>query len=150
MKKRFIVLLMLFTSTSLFANTNSLKNKEPVLSKNAPAPIGVYSQAIKTNKFVYISGQIPMDVKTGELVTGDFNAHFKQAMMNVDAIAKAAGGNLNNIVKLTIYLTDLSNFASVNTIMKQYFKEPYPARAVIEIQKLPKNADVEIEAMMEN
>lgn len=123
--------------------------KEIIQTNDAPAPIGIYSQAIKAGNTIYISGQIPMDPKTGALVHGDFKEQVKQTFMNLEAITKAAGGTLNNIVKLTVYLTDLNNFAAVNESMEKLFQKPYPARAVIEIKALPKNAMIEIEAVMQ-
>lgn len=121
---------------------------EKIFTPDAPAPIGTYSQAIKSHQTIYISGQIGIDPKTGELVDSDFNHQLQQVFKNMAAIAKAAGGNINDVAKLTIYVTDLSHFNSVNDIMKGYFHEPYPARAVIEVKALPKNALVEIEAIM--
>jgi len=147
MKKLLLNLFILNIATPLISLAdNQPSSKHVVYTKNAPAPIVVYSQAIKVNKTVYISGQISIDPKTGELVKGDFNTQFKQAILNLNEVAKAAGGSLDNIVKVSVYLTDLNNFPTVNNIMKTYFHEPYPARAVIEIKKLPKNATVEIEA----
>ena len=122
--------------------------KKSIYTENAPAPIGTYSQAIQLGNTVYISGQIPVDPKTGELVQGTFSEQLKQAFSNISEISKAAGGNLDNILKLTIYLKDLNNFTTVNEVMNEYFHQPYPARAVIEIKALPKNAAVEIEAVM--
>ncbi|WP_133134870.1 RidA family protein [Legionella nautarum] len=122
--------------------------KESIDTKNAPAPIGTYSQAIKFGNSIYISGQIAVDPATGELVQGNFTNQIRQAFTNISEISKAAGGSIDDIVKLTIYLTELKNFAEVNEVMKEFFQQPYPARAVIEIKALPKNALVEIEAVM--
>jgi reactive intermediate/imine deaminase len=151
MKNLLLVLCALNLATPIvtLACGEAQNTKQAINTKNAPAPIGAYSQAIKIGKTVYISGQIPIDVKTGNLVEGDFNAQFTQAVLNVSEITKAAGGSLDSIVKLTIYIADLNNFATVNTVMNKYFHEPYPARAVVQISKLPKNAAVEIEAVME-
>lgn len=99
-------------------------------------------------KMLYISGQIPLDLKTGELVKGNIQKQVRQAIANLSEITKASGGNLDNIVKITIYVTDLGNFSVINEIMSEYFHKPYPARAVLEIKALPKHADIEIEAIM--
>ena len=128
---------------------SSIAHKHAIYTKNAPAPIGAYSQAMKMGNTTYISGQIPIDNKTGELVKGDFSDQFRQAIINLSEITKASGGSLNDIVKVTVYVTDLANFAVLNKVMKEYFHEPYPARVVVEIKGLPKHAAVEIEAVME-
>ncbi len=143
MKKIFLTLFLLMPCSELLAA------KESIYTKNAPAPIGVYSQAIKTGSTVYISGQIPIDPTTGNMLQGSFKNQVRLALANVNAIAKAAGGNLDDIVKVTVYLTDLNNFAAVNEAMLEVFHHPYPARAAIEIKALPKNATVEIEAVMQ-
>ena len=113
----------------------------------APAAIGTYSQAIKAGDTVYMSGQIPLDPKTMELVEG-FEAQTVQVFENLKAVAEAAGGSLADIAKLNIFLTDLGNFATVNEIMSRYFQQPYPARAAIGISALPKGAQVEMDAIM--
>ncbi|MBF6623963.1 MAG: RidA family protein [Pseudomonas stutzeri] len=113
----------------------------------APAAIGTYSQAIKAGDTVYISGQIPLDPKSMELVEG-FEAQTVQVFENLKAVAEAAGGSFQDIVKLNIYLTDLANFATVNEVMSRYFQQPYPARAAIGISALPKGAQVEMDAVM--
>lgn len=113
----------------------------------APAAIGTYSQAIKAGDTVYMSGQIPLDPKSMELVEG-FEAQTVQVFENLKAVAEAAGGTFQNIVKLNIYLTDLGNFATVNEVMSRYFQQPYPARAAIGISALPKGAQVEMDAVM--
>ena len=143
MKKLLFPLLCLVTCNTTFAA------KESIYTKNAPQPIGVYSQAIKTGHTIYISGQIPIDPKTGSIVEGNFKNQTRQVISNINEIAKAAGGTLDDIVKLTVYLTDLNSFALVNEVMLESFHSPYPARAVIEIKSLPKNAVVEIEAVMQ-
>ncbi|MGB5345550.1 MAG: RidA family protein [Woeseia sp.] len=117
-------------------------------SDNAPAAIGSYSQAVAAGRLVFMSGQIPLDPKTMELVKGDFAARTRQVFDNLRAVAEAAGGSLDDVVKLTIYLTDLANFATVNEIMAEYFSKPYPARAAIGAAALPKGADVEAEAIL--
>lgn len=122
--------------------------KKIIHSDNAPAAIGPYSQAVATGGLVFLSGQIPLDAKTMEVVAGDFTARTRQVFDNLAAVAEAAGGSLNDIVKLTIYLTDLGNFATVNDIMAEYFDEPYPARAALGAAALPKGVDVEAEAIM--
>jgi reactive intermediate/imine deaminase len=122
--------------------------KKDINTPNAPAPIGTYSQAIQWGHALYVSGQIPMDPKTSALVSGDFSAQTRQAFNNLNEIVKASGGDINNTLKLTIYLSDLSNFSQVNDVMQEYFHEPYPARAVIEVKSLPKQAPIEIEAIV--
>jgi reactive intermediate/imine deaminase len=118
-----------------------------ISTENAPAAIGTYSQAIKAGNTVYMSGQIPLDPKTMELVEG-FEAQTVQVFENLKAVAEAAGGSLKDIVKLNIFLTDLSNFATVNEVMSRYFQQPYPARAAIGISALPKAAQVEMDAIL--
>lgn len=122
--------------------------KHIIQTEDAPKAIGPYSQAVKAGNTVYFSGQIPLDPKTMTLVGGDISAQAEQVFVNLQAVAKAAGGSLDAIVKLTIYLTDLNGFPLVNEIMKTFFKEPYPARSTIQISALPKAAQIEIEAIM--
>lgn len=117
-------------------------------SDNAPAAIGTYSQAVAAGSLVFISGQIPLDPATMELVDGDFAARTRRVFDNLSAIAEAAGGSLDNVVKLTIYLTDLGSFGTVNEVMAEYFAEPYPARAALGVASLPKGCDVEAEAVL--
>jgi reactive intermediate/imine deaminase len=123
-------------------------DKKPVHSDHAPKAIGTYSQAIRSGNFVFLSGQIPLDPVTMEIVSGDFEARARQVFSNLQAVAEAAGGSLNNVVKLTVYLTDLGNFATVNKVMSEFFSEPYPARAAVGVAALPKAADVEAEAIL--
>lgn len=123
-------------------------NKEAVHTSGAPAAIGTYSQAIRTGNLVFLSGQIPLNPATMELVGDDFEARARRVFENLKAVAEAAGGSLEGIVKVTIYLTDLANFATVNTVMAEYFSEPYPARAAVGVASLPKGADVEAEAIL--
>ncbi len=123
-------------------------SKKALHTDDAPAAIGTYSQAIQTNGLVFMSGQIPLDPVTMELVEGDFEARARQVFDNLRAVAEAAGSDLNHIVKLTVYLTDLGNFAAVNSVMSEYFDEPYPARAALGVASLPKGADVEAEAVL--
>jgi len=144
------IFIILFSITSLAQGVNSSTiGKQAIYTKNAPAPIGAYSQAVKIGSTIYISGQIPIDNQTGELVEGDFNHQFRQAISNLSEIIRSAGGTLNDLVKVTIYVTDLANFAVLNQVMAEYFHQPYPARVVIEVRGLPKHAAVEIEAIME-
>ncbi len=121
---------------------------EQVHSDKAPAAIGPYSQAIKTGSLAFLSGQIPLDPQTMEIVSEDVAAQTHQVFRNLIAVAEAAGGNLSNAVKLTIYVTDLGDFAVVNEIMAGYFSEPYPARATIQVSALPKGSSVEIDAVL--
>ncbi len=121
---------------------------EQVHSDSAPAAIGPYSQAIKAGPLVFLSGQIPLDPKSMEIVSDDVAAQTHQVFKNLIAVADAAGGSLSNAAKLTIYLTDLGDFAVVNKIMAGYFSEPYPARATIQVSALPKGSRVEIDAVL--
>ena len=121
---------------------------EQVHSDSAPAAIGPYSQAIKAGPLVFLSGQIPLDPKSMEIVSDDIAAQTHQVFKNLIAVADAAGGSLSNAAKLTIYLTDLGDFAVVNKIMAGYFSEPYPARATIQVSALPKRSAVEIDAIL--
>jgi reactive intermediate/imine deaminase len=123
-------------------------SRQPIHSDNAPAAIGTYSQAIKSGDLVFLSGQIPLDPATMEFVQGDFEARARQVFDNLQAVAAAAGGDLNQVVKLTIFLTDLGNFATVNSVMEDYFDQPFPARAAVGVASLPKGADVEADAIL--
>jgi reactive intermediate/imine deaminase len=114
----------------------------------APQAIGTYSQAVRVGNTVYVSGQIPLDPASGQLVSGDIEAEIRRVFDNLAAIAEAAGGSLANVVKLTVFLTDLANFAKVNQIMASYFREPYPARAAVGIAALPRGARVEVECIL--
>lgn len=125
-----------------------MATREQVQSDTAPAAIGPYSQAIKTGSLVFLSGQIPLDPQSMEIVAEDVAAQTHQVFKNLIAVAEAAGGNMSNAVKLTIYLTDLNDFAVVNEIMAGYFSEPYPARATIQVSALPKGSTVEIDAVL--
>ena len=122
--------------------------KEPIHTSEAPAAIGPYSQAIRAGTTVYLSGQIPLDPKTMELVTGDIRVEIRQVFDNLAAVAQAAGGSLANAVRLTVYLTDLKHFPLVNEIMAEYCKEPYPARAAIGVAQLPRGAAVEVDGIL--
>lgn len=123
-------------------------SKQPIHSDTAPAAIGTYSQAIRTGDLVFLSGQIPLDPATMELVDGDFEARARQVFDNLRAVAGAAGSDLDRVVKLTIFLTDLQNFATVNRVMEDYFEQPFPARAAVGVASLPKGADVEADAIL--
>ena len=123
-------------------------NKTPIHTDSAPAAIGTYSQAIQSGKLVFMSGQIPLDPATMEMVDGDFEARARRVFESLKVVSEAAGGSLNQIVKLTIYLTDLDNFATVNSVMSEYFDEPFPARAAVGVKSLPKGVDVEAEAIL--
>ncbi|ABI40680.1 RidA family protein [Shewanella xiamenensis] len=120
-----------------------------IATENAPAAIGTYSQAVKVGNTVYLSGQIPLVPSTMQIVSDDFEAQVVQVFENLTAVCTAAGGTINDIVKLNIFLTDLSHFAKVNEIMSRYFSQPYPARAAIGVKQLPKDAQVEMDGVME-
>ena len=122
--------------------------KTPIHSDSAPAAIGTYSQAVKSAGLVFLSGQIPLDPGTMDIVDGDFEARARQVFDNLAAVAAAAGGSLNDAVKLTVFLTDLDNFATVNKVMEDYFEVPYPARAAVGVSALPKGVDVEADAIL--
>lgn len=119
-----------------------------IQTENAPQAIGTYSQAIKVGDTLYLSGQIPLDAKTMELVGGSMEAQIRQVFENLKAVAEAANGSLAQVVKLNIYLTDLAHFPLVNTLMADYFQPPYPARAAIGVAALPKGAAVEMDAVI--
>ncbi len=123
-------------------------NKKTVHTENAPAAIGTYTQAVQSGNLVFLSGQIPLVPATMEIVAGDFEARAQQVFENLEAVATAAGGSLNDAVKITVYLTDLNDFAAVNTVMERFFEQPYPARAAIGVASLPKGVDVEADAVL--
>ena len=123
-------------------------SKEIIETKQAPQAIGTYSQAVKVDHTVYLSGQIPLVPETMTVVDGDITAQITQVFDNLRAVARAAGGDLVDIVKLNVFLTDLSNFPLVNEIMGRYFDAPYPARAVVGVAALPKGVGVEMDAVM--
>lgn len=116
---------------------------------NAPQAIGTYSQAVKCGNTVYVSGQIPLDPATGDLVQGEFEVHARRVFDNLKAIINAAGGDFSHVAKLNVFLTDLGNFALVNKLMSEYFTQPYPARAAIQVAALPKRAIVEMDCVVE-
>lgn len=122
-------------------------NKEIIKTDNAPQAIGTYSQAVKVNNTIFLSGQIGLDPKTMQLVDGIEN-QIHQVFKNISEVVKASGGSMSKIVKLNIYLTDLGHFATVNEIMKQYFSEPYPARAAVGVASLPKDALIEADGFV--
>ncbi|MBT6114957.1 MAG: RidA family protein [Porticoccaceae bacterium] len=125
-----------------------MTNKAVIHTDKAPAAIGTYSQAVKVNNTVYLSGQIPLIPDTMELIEGDIGVQIRQVFDNLSEVCAASGGNLSNIVKLNIFLTDLSNFAVVNQVMGEYFQQPYPARAAIGVSELPKGAQVEMDGIL--
>lgn len=123
-------------------------NKEIISTPLAPQAIGTYSQAIKVGETVYLSGQIPLDPETMQVVDGDIAEHIRRVFENLKAVAEAAGGDFNDIVKLNVFLTDLTHFPIVNEIMAEYFSQPYPARAAIGVAALPKGVGVEMDGVM--
>jgi reactive intermediate/imine deaminase len=123
-------------------------NKQIISTTDAPAAIGTYSQAVRVGNTVWVSGQIPLDPRTKELVKGDIEAQTKQVFDNLNAIVTAAGATFDDVVKATVYLTDLSHFALVNKVMAEYFREPYPARAAVGVAALPRGAQVEVECIV--
>ncbi len=123
--------------------------KEIISTNKAPQAIGTYSQAIKVGSTVYLSGQIPLIAETMEMVEGDIKLQIHRVFQNLLAVANAAGGDLSDVVKLNVFLTDLSNFPQVNEVMAEYFQQPYPARAAIGVAALPKDAGVEMDAVLE-
>jgi reactive intermediate/imine deaminase len=123
-------------------------SKQTIHTDRAPAAVGTYSQAVKVGNFVFLSGQIPLVPETMKVVDGNFADRARQVFENLKAVAEEAGGSLNDAVKLTIFLTDLDNFAAVNEIMAEYCDEPYPARAAVQVSALPKGVDVEADAIL--
>lgn len=123
-------------------------HKQPISTDRAPQAIGPYSQAIRVGDFVYLSGQIPLDPATMEIVEGDFETRAKRVFANLEAVATAAGGSLTDVIKLTVYLTDLARFAAVNEIMSGVFDKPFPSRAAVGVASLPKGVDIEVEGVM--
>lgn len=123
-------------------------SKTIISTEQAPAAIGTYSQAVKVGPAVYLSGQIPLDPQSGQMVEGNFEAQTVRVFENLKAVAEAAGGSLQDVVKLNIFLIDLDNFAQVNEIMARYFEQPYPARAAVGVASLPRDSAVEMDAIM--
>lgn len=122
--------------------------KQSIQTQLAPAAIGTYSQAVQVGNMVFLSGQIPLDPKTMQVVEGDFASQVKCVFNNLKAVAEAAGGKLDSIVRLTVYLTDINNLAEVNEVMTTYFNSPYPARTSIGVAALPKGVAVEVDAII--
>lgn len=125
-----------------------MTTKQIIQTEQAPRAIGTYSQAVRVGDTVYLSGQIPLDPATGVLVEGNMELEIRRVFDNLKAVTEAAGGSLADVVKLNIFLTDLSHFATVNSIMAEYFAEPYPARAAIGVASLPRSARVEMDGVM--
>ncbi|HEX4852568.1 MULTISPECIES: RidA family protein [Arenimonas] len=123
-------------------------SRDPISTERAPAAIGPYSQAVRAGQTVYLSGQIPLDPATGELVTGDISTQTRRVFENLKAVCEAAGGSLDGVVRVGIYVMDLSDFAQVNAVMAEYFQAPYPARSTIQVAGLPKGARVEVDAVL--
>ena len=123
-------------------------SRQIIHSEKAPAAIGPYSQAVRVGDTVYLSGQIPLDPATMQLVTGDVDAQARRVFENLKAVAEAAGGSLADAVRVTIYLTDLAHFAKVNEVMAQYCSKPYPARVTVGVAQLPRGAQVEVECVL--
>lgn len=125
-----------------------MTHKQVIHTDKAPQAIGAYSQAIRAGDFVYLSGQIPLDPETMEVMDGDFRARAVRVFANLKAVAEAAGGSPKEVVKLNVYLTDLGRFAAVNEVMSEFFDEPFPARAAVGVASLPKGVDIEVEGVM--
>ncbi|MBI1195184.1 MAG: RidA family protein [Gammaproteobacteria bacterium] len=123
-------------------------NREIIATDDAPKAIGTYSQAVRVGDTVYLSGQIPLDPATMEMVSDDMEAQVTRVFENLKAVCRAAGGDLSNIVKLNIFMTDLAHFALVNEVMARYFVQPYPARAAVQVSALPRGARIEMDAVM--
>ncbi|HIO91831.1 MAG TPA: RidA family protein [Leucothrix mucor] len=123
-------------------------SREIISTDKAPQAIGTYSQAVKIGDIVYLSGQIPLVAETMELIDGDIAEQVRQIFRNLTAVAEAAGGTLDDFAKVNVFLTDLSNFTTVNEVMTEFFKQPYPARAAIGVAALPKGAEVEVDGVM--
>jgi reactive intermediate/imine deaminase len=125
-----------------------MSNRTTIHTAAAPQAIGTYSQAVKVGDTVYLSGQIPLDPSTGQLVSGDIHREIRRVFDNLTAVAQAAGGSLANLVKLTVYLTDMTQFPAVSEVMGEYFTPPYPARVTVGVAQLPRGARVEIEGTL--
>ena len=122
--------------------------RQPIHSDHAPAAIGPYSQAVRAGNTVYLSGQIPLDPASGALVEGDIATQARRAFDNLKAVCEAAGGTMDDIVRVGLYLTDLADFAAVNAVMAEYCREPYPSRATVQVSALPRGAQVEIDGIL--
>lgn len=125
-----------------------MSDNTAISTDKAPGAIGAYSQGMRAGDLVFLSGQIPLDPDTMEVVEGDFRARAVRVFSSLDAVTRAAGGSLKNVVKLNVYLTDLVQFATVNEVMSEFFEEPYPARAAVGVASLPKGVDIEVEGIM--
>ena len=123
-------------------------SKTIIQTESAPSAIGTYSQAVRHGNLVFLSGQIPLDPGTMELLEGSFEDRARQVFENLKAVAEAAGGSMNQVIKVNVFLTDLANFTTVNTVMADYFDQPYPARAAVGVASLPKGTDIEAEAVL--
>ncbi|RHW76416.1 RidA family protein [Colwellia sp. RSH04] len=123
--------------------------KSIISTDKAPSAIGTYSQAVKVKNTVYLSGQIPLVPETMEVISEEFSEQAEQVFKNLSAVCEAAGGSINDMVKVNIFMTDLSNFATVNEVMARYFEQPYPARAAIQVSRLPKDVAIEIDGVLE-
>ncbi|MFB1015012.1 MAG: RidA family protein [Alteromonadaceae bacterium] len=123
--------------------------KTIISTDNAPSAIGTYSQAVKVKNTVYLSGQIPLIPETMTVIEGGFTEQTEQVFKNLVSVCEAAGGTINDMVKVNIFMTDLSNFATVNEVMSKYFDEPYPARAAVQVSRLPKDVEIEIDGIMD-
>jgi reactive intermediate/imine deaminase len=124
-------------------------SRQIISTLDAPQAIGAYSQAVKVGGTVYVSGQIPLDPSTGEMVQGPIEQHIRRVFDNLQAIVKEAGGDFSHVAKLNVFLTDLTHFPTLNKVMAEYFREPYPARAAIQVAALPKGAVVEMDCVVE-
>ena len=125
-----------------------MTSKQQIQTEQAPQAIGPYSQAVRSGNTVYFSGQIPLDPATMELVSGDFEAEVRRAFENLKAVVEASGGTLDQVVKLTLFLTDLAHFPKVNEVMTAFFKQPFPARSTVGVSQLPKGARFEVECVL--
>ena len=123
-------------------------SRQPIQTDRAPAAIGPYSQAVRAGQTVFLSGQIPLDPATGDVVAGDIDAQARRAFANLKAVCETAGGSLDDVQRLGLYLTDLSQFAAVNAVMAEYFSAPFPARSTIEVSALPKGVMFEVDAIL--
>ena len=122
--------------------------RDPISTNKAPAAIGPYSQAVRAGDTVYLSGQVALDPNSGLLIEGDVQAQARRAFDNLRAVCEAAGGSMDDVVRVGLYLTDLDQFAAVNAVMAEYFQSPYPARSTIEVSALPRGAQFEVDAVM--
>ncbi len=129
-------------------NAGSAMTRTPISTTDAPAAIGPYSQAVRAGNTVYLSGQIPLDPSTGQLVTGDIALQTRRVFDNMKAVCAASGGRMDQLVRIGIYVTDLANFATVNAVMAEYFEAPFPARSTIQVSALPRGAEVEVDGIL--